>query len=85
MAAFWFWGVRNPCLVLAAGVLAAGLYGVADDAITYSLLLVFGLIADVAAHRGRRARSRELRAQAVQQALREAEAARQRLQQRKAA
>ena len=85
MARFWIWGVRNPVLLLAALATAAGLRGVADDAITFTALLAFGVIAEIATHLGRRARAKEQRARAVALALREATAVRQRLQQRKAA
>ena len=85
MARFWFWGVRNPCVVLAAAILAAAYEGIADDAIIYSLLLVVGLVAAVAMHRGRRARSTERRRKAAELAIREATTVRERLQQRKAA
>ncbi|MBA4179868.1 MAG: hypothetical protein C0506_04695 [Anaerolinea sp.] len=85
MARFWIWAVRNPVLLLAALATAAGLYGVADDAIALTALLGLGVVAEVATHLGRRARAKEQRARAVEQALREATAVRERLQHRKAA
>ena len=85
MATFWVWGVRNPFVLLAALATAAGLKDVADDSIAFTVVLACGVVAELAAHFGRRARARAERARAVEQALRDATALRERFQHRKAA
>ncbi len=70
MVTFWIWGVRNPCLALAALATASGLTGVADWSLAMSSLLVFGVAAHTATHLARRVRARHEREQAVILAMR---------------
>jgi len=54
MDTFWLWGIRNPSVLLGALCVAAGLAGVADEALSFSGLLLCGLVADAANHLARR-------------------------------
>jgi len=76
MAKFWIWGVRNPCVLLAALATASGLYGVADWSICMVTVLVTGLSANVANHLARRAHARAQAARAGAMSLAEAREAR---------
>ncbi|MEP6870903.1 MAG: hypothetical protein ABI939_03535 [Anaerolineaceae bacterium] len=85
MSRFWVWGVRNPCLLLGGLAAATGLNGVADQSIAFTVLLGFGLLAETATHLARRARAKERRARAADDAVRGAIEMRERFQHRKAA
>lgn len=85
MSRFWVWGVRNPCLLLGGLATAAGLNGVADQSIAFTVLLVFGVLAEAANHFARCARSKERRARAAHEAIRAATELRESFQRRKAA
>ena len=65
MVTFWLWAVRNPAIAFAAVCVAAGLTGVTDEALSFSGILVSGVIADAANHLGRRALARRERAKAL--------------------
>ena len=85
MSRFWVWGVRNPCLLLGGLAAAAGLNGVADQSIAFTVLLAFGVLAEAATHLARRARAKERRARAAADAVRGAIKMRESFQHRKAA
>ncbi len=85
MSHFWVWGVRNPCVVLGGLATGAALYGIADQSIAFTVLLVFGVLAEAANHFARGARAKEQRARAAQNAVREAVELRESFQHRKAA
>lgn len=61
MKRFWIWGVRNPCVLLGALATAGGLYGIADMSLVMTVLLLFGVIAEVANRLARRAARHERR------------------------
>ena len=79
MAAFWLWGVRNLCVVLAGLTAFAGYEGAADWSITMVVVLGFGLLAEVGNRFGRRALARKRRAAAASRALRSAGELRERM------
>ncbi|MEP7215960.1 MAG: hypothetical protein ABI782_06870 [Anaerolineaceae bacterium] len=85
MSRFWVWGVRNPCLLLGGLAAGAGLNGVADQSIAFTVLLVFGVIALAANRAARRARVKERRARAADDAIRGAIKMRESFQHHKAA
>lgn len=85
MSRFWVWGIRNPCLLLAGLATAAGLNGVADQSIAFTILLVFGVLAEASNHLARQARTKERRAEAAHDAIRAATELRESFQHRKAA
>lgn len=70
MVTFWIWGVRNPCLLLAALATATGATGIADWSLAMSTVLVFGVMAHAATHLARRAKARREREQAAILAMR---------------
>lgn len=72
MAMFWVWAVRNPCVLLAAVVMVAGLADIADWSISITTVMVLGLIAQSASHLARRARARSQRRRAAVQAIEDA-------------
>jgi hypothetical protein len=65
MVTFWLWGVRNPAIVFAGVCVVAGLTGVADEALSFSGILIAGVVADAANHLGRRALARQEYARAA--------------------
>ena len=85
MSRFWVWGVRNPFVLLGGLATGAALYGVADNSIAFTLLLVFGVLAEAANHLARRARAKERRTRAASDAIRVATQLRESFQHRKAA
>ena len=85
MSRFWVWGVRNPFVLLGGLATGAALYGVADHSIAFTLLLVFGVLAEAANHLARRARAKERRTRAASDAIRVATQLRESFQRRKAA
>ena len=70
MVTFWIWGVRNPCLLLAALATGTGATGIADWSLAMSTVLVFGVMAHTATHLARRAKARHERQQAAILAMR---------------
>jgi len=87
MAVFWLWGVRNPAVLIAGLVAFAGYQGAADWSITMTVVLVFGIIAEIANRIGRRALNKKRRKAQAALALRDAAQVRERFrsEQRKAA
>ena len=85
MSRFWVWGVRNPCLLLGGLATGAALNGIADQSIAFSVLLVFGVLAEAANHFARSARAKERRARAARQAVRAGVQLRESFERRKAA
>ena len=62
MYTFWIWGVRNPCMLVAAACTVAGLMGLADWSISLFVLMTCALAGDAANHLARSARHRAERA-----------------------
>ena len=85
MSRFWVWGVRNPCVLLGGLATAAALNGVADQSIAFTVLLVFGVLAEASNHLARRAKAKEQRAREARNAVRAATKLRESFQHRKAA